>query len=624
MRAKKSAAGETAQRRTIHIPSAKEIQRLYNSTSTQATKRYKCPVHHGKNLSVAVGYIDGRAWAKCWSQGCASADILAALGITSSSSIPWTPAPARPRPTGVDYLPPVSPFAASEYLKGILTPSGSAIAYQRDDGLSGRHWRSDTKRRNPGVTGDGWQLRRFDPVDPSSSTAICLAEGEKDAAKIAAAGLIAFTAPRGAQSLPLADFTELVILAKDTHLPVLLCGDRDEVGREAMRKVRRLLKIDLHLDAIDITSLAPEKGGSVADLPAEDFLSLIRVKLSDRDPRWQKPIRSRAQYLEYKCPRPKRNIKGAGDLSGIRDFRPCGNTATCPTCAAWETFLHVERCWQGKPAQMLRVSGFGDDGSTIAETTGLGKLYRERLEWRLRKSSRVHQKEKNPSSKQENFMTALALGDDYRAALTMFFSSPLSAKQIARERRRAADAGLGFQVTDVVMREDIEAAAPPALTIKMEGLSDSMSSRITTSVTNTWTSSGWPTWWEPETTYAFSDGRDLEKGEDFPNDSISAKEWKTQHHQAWDTRKSLIENLWQREEYALINSQLWMAPCHGLSLEMLQAIAEGENAEALIEEVGDYEGPTALLVDAAAWLTGRKEWRKAFRPVLDAAGWRGK
>ena len=66
-------------------------------------------------------------------------------------------------------------------------------------------------RRNPGVTGDGWQLRRFDPVDPSSATSPSgLAEGEKDAAILAAAGLIAFTAPRGAQSLPLADFTELV------------------------------------------------------------------------------------------------------------------------------------------------------------------------------------------------------------------------------------------------------------------------------------------------------------------------------------------------------------------------------------------------------------------------------
>ena len=596
------------------------------TTTTEATKRLKCPVHHGKKPSVSVGFIDGRAWAKCWSQGCAQSDILAALGITNSQSIPWTPPPPpRPRPTfSVDYLPPVSPFAASEYLTGILTPSGSAIQYQRDDGQRGKHWRSDTKRRNPGVTGDGWQLRRFDPVDPSSAVAICLAEGEKDAAILAAAGLIAFTAPRGAQSLPLADFTELVDLAQATGLPVLLCGDNDEPGREAMRQVRRLLKTDLHLDTLDLAG--PEIGGSVADLPAEDFLSLIRVKLSDRDPRWQKPIRSRAQYLEYKCPRHKRNIKKAGDLSGIRDWRSCGNTATCRECAAWENYLHIERCWRARPAQMLRVSGFGEDDSTIAETVGAAKLYRERLEWRLRKSSRVLQKEKNPSSEHENFMTALALGDDYRGRLTMFFSSPLSDQQIARERRRAEDAGLVFQVTDVVMREDIESAAPLALTIKMEGLSDSMSSRITTSVTNTWTSSSWPTWWQAETTYAFSDGRDLEEGEDFPTDSISAKEWKSENNQKWDTRKSLIENLWQREEDALFNAQLWMAPCHGLSLETLHGIAEGGDIPSLIQEIGDYQGPTALLVDVANWLhppkeSGRKEWRKAFRPVLDAAGW---
>ena len=80
-------------------------------------------------------------------------------------------------------------------------------------------------------------------------------------------------------------------------------------------------------------------------------------------------------------------------------------------------------------------------------------------------------------------MTALALGDDYRASLAMFFSSPLSAKQIARERRRAEDAGLSFTVKNVVTREDIEDASPPALTIKMEGVGN-------TDKTNTWTSSG--------------------------------------------------------------------------------------------------------------------------------------
>ena len=118
---------------------------------------------------------------------------------------------------------------------------------------------------------------------------------------------------------------------------------------------------------------------------------------------------------------------------------------------------------------MIQVSGFGEDGSTIAETVGMGKVYRGHLEDRLREKHAVRQKVKNPSSERRVFMTALALGDDYRASLTMFLSSPLTTTQIAKERRRASLAGLGFQVTDTVTREDIESAAPPALTINMEG-----------------------------------------------------------------------------------------------------------------------------------------------------------
>ena len=439
------------------------------STATQPayfthSKSFRCPVHHGKNLSVAVGFIDGRAWAKCWYQGCTSADILAALGITNSLSIPWTPPPApRPRPMLTEQ--PVFALVGDCRPRWCLYPfkifrgRKRAYAYQRNDGLLGKHWRSDTKRRNPGVTGDGWQLRRFDPIDPSSANAICLAEGEKDAAKIAAAGLIAFCAPRGAQSLPGADFTELVALAKDTGLPVLLCGDNDEPGREAMRKVRRLLKTDLHLDALDLAG--PEKGGSVADLPSEDLLSLIRVKLSDLDPRWQKPIRSRGQFLKFRCGHRKRNIKKAGDLSGIWGLVSCGNTATCTECLAWQIYLHIERCWQGKPAQMIQVSGFGEVGSTIAETVGIGKVYRGHLEDRLREKHAVREKVKKPSSQRRVFLTALALGEDYRASLTMFLSSPLTTTQISKERRRADLAGLSFTVTDTVTREDIESAAPP-------------------------------------------------------------------------------------------------------------------------------------------------------------------
>ena len=217
---------------------------------TKGTKRYKCPVHHGKNLSVAVGFINGRAWAKCWSRDCASADILAALNLSNTPSIPWTPAPP-PAPRSsirITPLPPVNHVQALDYLKGIRTPEGAAIAYQRDDGLTKSTYRVGKKRwTTKGMTGDGWQLRRFNPVVPASAEAICLTEGEKDAATLATAGLIAFTAPRGALSLPGADFTELVELAKETHLPVLLCGDNDLVGLDAMRKVRALLKREHHL-----------------------------------------------------------------------------------------------------------------------------------------------------------------------------------------------------------------------------------------------------------------------------------------------------------------------------------------------------------------------------------------
>ena len=75
-------------------------------------------------------------------------------------------------------------------------------------------------------------------------------------------------------------------------LPVLLCGDNDKVGRDAMLKVRAILKKEHHQDA---TYLFGEEKGSVADFPAEDLIALIRIKLSDRKPSWQKPGRNRAE-----------------------------------------------------------------------------------------------------------------------------------------------------------------------------------------------------------------------------------------------------------------------------------------------------------------------------------------
>ena len=86
---------------------------------TGKIRRIKCPVHGGKNLSAAVGFNDGRAWAKCWSRDCASADILAALNLTPSPSIRLRLPRPTPTPTITPPLPPVSPAQGREYLEGI-------------------------------------------------------------------------------------------------------------------------------------------------------------------------------------------------------------------------------------------------------------------------------------------------------------------------------------------------------------------------------------------------------------------------------------------------------------------------------------------------------------------------
>ena len=39
---------------------------------------------------------------------------------------------------------------------------------------------------------------------------------------------------------------------------------------------------------------------------------------------------------------------------------------------------------------MIQVSGFGEVGSTIAETVGMGKVYRGHLDDRLREKHAVH------------------------------------------------------------------------------------------------------------------------------------------------------------------------------------------------------------------------------------------
>ena len=62
-------------------------------------------------------------------------------------------------------------------------------------------------------------------------------------------------------------------------------------------------------------------------------------------------------------------------------------------------------------------------------------------------------------------------------------------------------------------------------------------------------------------------------------------------------------NLERRELDAHQNAQRWVSACLGLNLEILDAIGNATSSKeiaALVREVGDYDGPTALLRDTAA------------------------
>ena len=168
--------------------------------------------------------------------------------------------------------------------------------------------------------------------------------------------------------------------------------------------------------------------------------------------------------------------------------------------------MHVERADRGNPAQMVDVAGFGAADATIPETVRMAKDWREHLIDRLRKNSSIRPYEPKDITTGEKrnlgYLTALRVREDYRAGLALILDTPLSALQLDRERKRAEKAGLTFSVIDLPGRADIEAIAPQALTVNMDGHGK-------TAITRTWTSSDWPTWNDHPTTYAFSDGRYL-------------------------------------------------------------------------------------------------------------------
>lgn len=529
-----------------------------------------------------------------------------------------------PRPQNARSLPPVTPRDSYDYLLGMDTAKGARIAYQHGDGRKGEHTRAAGKQtRNPGITGEDWQVRRWNPVDVDDAPAIIMAEGEKDAATFALRGYIAFSAPRGAASLAQADFAELVHLHRNTSLPVVLAFDKDDAGQQAERRVAWLLG-EQNMLTVKLSRVGPEKG-SIADLPVDEMDSVIATAIHPSiDMEWLKPPRPD----NLQCIKPRYTNHSAHSTETVYRGLPCGQ---CIACEAWEATLHIERCAKARPALALVFDNIGEADDTLDGCILDCETFRRKWLDSLR---RTHFPFAPDSHAGENgktpYMTiATRNPDTYRGRLVVFLADPdpdriaFNPARVEWEQRKLDGTVITVRGIPYPNRDVIEELSPPTLTFRIDAETLQRKGKTENKGhVNAWTSGGdWPTWTTLPSLYDLDDG--VEADEPAP-DAMPVKNYRRTFGFSWNTRQTVLANLLNREEYAYQATCNWMRGVY-LTIEDLDAIDKAEesgNAKEVIADIPGYRGPTALLRDVAAYQMGRNgvKWRKAFMPVLAMIG----
>ncbi|MEM1208120.1 MAG: AAA family ATPase [Planctomycetota bacterium] len=192
----------------------------------------RCPAHDDKRASLSINEgEDGRVVMKCHA-GCDVKDIVAAMGLEMKDLFPHKNGRSHKPPAKQKQLGPIA--KAYDYRDA----SGSLVFQVT------RHDPKDFRQRTPGGNG-GWRwkaakqplpLYRLPELlgaeDPSF---VFVVEGEKDADRLAAGGLVATTVAGGAEKARTADLTPLH--GRD----VVIVPDNDEVGRRHAQALCGLL-----------------------------------------------------------------------------------------------------------------------------------------------------------------------------------------------------------------------------------------------------------------------------------------------------------------------------------------------------------------------------------------------
>jgi hypothetical protein len=241
-----------------------------------------CPAHDDRNPSLSIWRDDdGEVCVKCFA-GCATSEILKALGLAQ-------PDPSRKLASSKSGpVVAVYPYRdeQGQVLFEVVRYAPKQFRQRRPDGKGGHIWDLQGVRRVL------YRLREL-AAAPLDQTAF-IVEGEKDADRLAAAGLIATTCPGGAGKWRHIDAGVL----RDRRIVIL--PDNDQPGRQHAQEIGTALHG--HAAEVRVVELPdlPEKG-DVSDWLADGHSIEALHELVERTPPWTPslsagPVRRIEQY----------------------------------------------------------------------------------------------------------------------------------------------------------------------------------------------------------------------------------------------------------------------------------------------------------------------------------------
>lgn len=228
----------------------------------------RCPAHDDQVASLAIRVADdGRTLLHCHA-GCATEDVVAAVGLTLSDLFTGDAPPQHEAPHARPRLVASYDYRAADgtllYQACRYAPKG--FRQRRPDGAGGWTWNLD------GVTRVLYRLPGL--VASPMSEMVVIAEGEKDVDALVALGLTATCNPGGAGKWR-AEYAE--------HLRgrmVVVLPDNDEAGRRHADQVARsLVGVAAAVKIVALPGLAPK--GDVSDWLAAGGTRERLVALAD-------------------------------------------------------------------------------------------------------------------------------------------------------------------------------------------------------------------------------------------------------------------------------------------------------------------------------------------------------